>query len=361
MKKKIILLTCLLLTACTPKETKLYKKMTLDAGFDTTIAVNLYADSEKEFNEVAQEAFNNFLYLNNLFDKYNHYDNLNNIKTINDNAGKQPVKVDPILIDMLLLAKDFNEYSNGQFDITLGPVLNIWHDIREKAEKGEPITLPTDQQLQEAKVCSGWDKVEINENENTVYLNQPCASLDVGAIAKGYATQYVAKTLTDKGYTHGFLDAGHNIQILGSKNDGSPWRSGILAPTQNNMGHSLVFLDISEPTAFVTSGDYQRYFMVNDEIMHHIIDPDTLYPARHAKSITVLTPDSGIADILSTTLYTMTYQEGMEMIQTIQAQGIKAEALWIYDQVDEIKEENYYEKEGFYIIATDDFQERIKE
>lgn len=356
MKKIFLLCLCLLLSGCTQstKEKTLYQSSTLQAGFDTIITLKLYDDSEEKFNETFQKAAGVFLYYHQLFDKYNDYD-VNNIKTINDNAGIKPIEVDQTIIDLLLLAKQYSEYSSNQFNITLGPVLELWHDVREKAENNLEYTLPTQDELEKANVCSGWDKIEINDEENTVYLNQSCASLDVGAIGKGYATQKVAEYLISEGYTNGFIDAGGNIQFLGSKIDDEPWTVGIVTPSLTDQ-NSLVRLKIDEEYSFVTSGDYQRYFIYNDEIMHHIIDPDTLYPSKHARSVTILTKDSGIADILSTTLYTMTYQEGKTLIEQLNQSGIQAEVVWIYDTIDEIKDETYIEKNGYYIIHTSNLE-----
>lgn len=352
MKKIILLFLCLILTACSQpsKDKTLYKSSTLEAGFDTVITLQLYADSEEEFNETFQMAARGFLYFHQLFDKYNDYD-VNNIKTINDNAGIQPVEVNQEIIDLLLLAKEYSKISNNQFNITLGPVLELWHDVREKAENGQSYTLPTQDELKKASVCSGWDKVEINDDENTVYLTEACASLDVGAIAKGYAAQKVADYLKSEGYNNGIIDAGGNIQFLGSKITNEPWLVGITKPTLKAQ-NSIVRLNIAEENAFVTSGDYQRYFMHNDEIMHHIIDPETLYPSKHARSVTILTKDSAIADILSTTLYTMTYKEGKALIEQLNQLGVQTEVVWIYDTLDEIKNETYIEKDDFYIIHT---------
>ena len=352
MKKLVILCLCLLLSGCMQqtKDKTLYKSSTLQAGFDTVITLQLYADSEEKFNETFQIVAHGFLYFHQLFDKYNDYD-VNNIKTINDNAGIQPVEVNQEIIDLLLLAKKYSEISNNQFNITLGPVLELWHDVREKAENGQPYTLPTEDELNKAYVCSGWDKVKIDDDANTVYLTESCSSLDVGAIAKGYAAQKVADYLKSEGFNNGIIDAGGNIQFLGPKITNEPWVVGVTKPTLKAQ-NSIVRLNIAEENAFVTSGDYQRYFIHNDEIMHHIIDPETLYPSKHARSVTILTKDSGIADILSTTLYTMTYQEGKALIEQLNQSGVQAEVLWIYDTLDEIKNETYIEKDGFYMIHT---------
>ena len=353
MKKLILLFLCFTLSGCFQQknEKTLYKASTLQAGFDTVITLNLYDESQEKFNETFQKVGNIFLYYHQLFDKYNNYEGVNNIKTINDNAGKLPVEVEQTIIDLLILAKNYSEISNNQFNVTLGPVLKLWHDVREKAEQNLEYTLPSQAELKKASVCSGWDKVEINDEENTVYLTEACASLDVGAIAKGYTTEIVGNYLMSEGYTNGFINAGGNLKFLGSKVNGDSWVAGIETPSITE-ANSLVRLNLTDEVSLVTSGDYQRYFLYNDEIMHHIIDPDTLYPSRHARSVTILTKDSGVADILSTTLYTMTYQDGKTLIEELHQYGIEAEVIWIYDTINEIQNETYIEKNGYYIIHT---------
>ena len=358
LKKTSLLLISLLLIGCSPKEKQAYNDSTMQAGFDTVISIQLYTDSQEEFDAAFKKASDAFLYYNSLFDKYHDYD-VANIKTINDNAGIQPVEVSQEIIDMLLLSKEYSELSNYQFDVTLGPVLSLWHDVREKALNGEEYVLPAEEELQNAKACTGWDKVEINDEKNTVYLNQSCASLDVGAVAKGYATQKVTEMLLEEGYANGYVNAGGNVEFLGNKLNGDLWRTGILTPALQNSTTSIITLELGGQEAFVTSGDYQRYFIHDGNIMHHIIDPDTLYPARHAKSVTILCKDSGIADKLSTTLYTMTYQEGVSYLEKLKENNIEAEAVWIYDKTDEIENENYREKDGYYILTTPNIESKI--
>ena len=352
MKKILNILLIFLLIGCTSnKNLQIYEDYTINSGFDTIISYKLYSNSEKTFSEEIKKANNLFTYYHQLFDKYNNYE-INNIKTINDNAGIQPITVDQEIINLLNLSKQYSELSNNQFNITLGSVLKIWHDVREKALANESYTLPSQSELNEAYLKTGWDKVIIDDENNTVYLTESGVSLDVGAVAKGYATQKVGEMLIEDGFTNGFINAGGNILFLGPKPDNVAWNAGILSPTLNNSSNSLVILQINDNSSFVTSGDYQRYFIHENEIMHHIIDPDTLFPAKHAKSITILTKDSGIADILSTTLYTMTYQEGLGLINSLKSNGLDIEAVWIYDQTKEIENENYIVKDNFYVLST---------
>jgi thiamine biosynthesis lipoprotein len=113
----------------------------------------------------------------------------------------------------------------------------------------------------------------------------------------------------------------------------------------------------------VTSGDYQRYYTYKGKIMHHIIDPDTLMPARHSRSVTVITDNSGIADILSTTLYTMSHEEGVKLINRLQKEeNIQVNAIWVYDDIQ--KPENGTDAisvKGYQIVFSDGLKDKIKE
>ena len=132
MKKILsILLGALLLSGCSEKALHKYSMTATDIGFDTVVSFTAYTENEAAFNSYSAELKKQFRYYDRLFDKYNSYDGVNNIKTINDNAGRQPVKVEPVILDLLKLAKAYDTISNHQFDITMGSVLNIWHDYRE--------------------------------------------------------------------------------------------------------------------------------------------------------------------------------------------------------------------------------------
>lgn len=355
-------MSCLLLGGCmTKKELTLYKDSSFDSGFDTVIYFNAYMESEKEFNEAFTLVQDQFSYYNALFDKYHDYEGINNIKTINDNAGIAPVKVDEPILEMLLLSKQYSELSDNQFDITIGPVLEIWHEVREAANNNEPYILPTEEELNNAYACSGWDKVEIDEKNSTVYLNNSCAALDVGSVAKGFTAEKVSQMLMENGVESGILNAGGNVRTIGSK-QGNDWIAGIQTPEILNLSDYLMTLPISENRSLVTSGDYQRYFVDNDTIYHHIIDPDTLYPAKHANSVSVLSSDSGIADICSTMLFTLSYLEGKELVDKMKAQGIDISVVWIYKDTSEL--ENFEDEilviKPYYVMATEDIYEQIQ-
>lgn len=349
------------MNGCKDKEMTLYKASSFDSGFDTVIYLNAYMESEEEFNQIFELTKKEFTYYNALFDKYHTYEGINNIKTINDNAGIQPVKVNEDIIELLLLSRQYSQLSHNQFDITMGPVLKIWHNVRELANQDEPITLPSQEELQKAYACTGWDKVEINEEESTVYLNNSCASLDVGSVAKGFATEKTSQMLIDHGLTSGIVNAGGNVRTIGSKL-GKDWVAGIQTPEIYNLSEYILTLPIHENLSLVTSGNYQRYFIHEDEIYHHIIDPSTLYPARHADSISILAEDSGIADICSTMLYTLSYEDGKALVDHLDKQGVHINVVWVYKSMDEIMEykEDILEIGNYYILATEDIKNLLE-
>lgn len=359
MKKYTILLaTLLLLSGCGAKQETLtkYSADTLSAGFDTFITLVGYTKDQASFDVYFEQLKEEFTYYNALFDKYNTYEDYNSIKAINDNAGKQAVEVEPAVIEMIELAQEYNEITNGQFDITFGPVLEIWHQYRDAGtianENGETPKLPSITILEEAAACTGFDLIEVDKEASTVYLTKECASLDVGAIAKGFATEKVAQSLEAAGLTTGIINAGGNVRLIGEKPDASAWTIGVQIPDPTT-GGSLGNLKFNESYSMVTSGDYQRYFEYEGKKMHHIIDPSTLYPSTYSRSVTVVTPDSGIADALSTTLYTMSYEDGLALIETLRTQyNLEVGAVWVFDETTPVPDGVTTLKTGVYEIIT---------
>ncbi len=366
MKKiTIIAIIALLFTGCTAKkELAMYSNTTVSAGFDTYISIKASAYSKEEFDTYFNSSIENFIYLNKLFDIYHTYDGINNLKSVNDNAGIQPLEVDPILIEMLSLAKEYYDLSNGEFDITLGPVLKIWHEYRTQGllnmAEGKSGSTPSLEELQEAYKCVGWQYVEIDKTNNTVFLNNACASLDVGGIAKGFSTEYVAEKLEENNIAVGIVDAGGNNRTINSKLDNTPWRVGIQSPTGS--ADSIIAVTIDGSMSFVTSGDYQRYYLSEDgNTYHHIIDPSTLFPADYYNSVSIITDDSGIADALSTTLFTVDFETGNQIIDEFRKNNPDStlEVIWIMTPEKKVDTQYIKEKNGYYIAYTSGLENKI--
>ena len=168
--------------------------------FNTLITVVAYTRSEQEFDSCFATMRGRFRELHQLYDIYNDYQGINNVKTINDNAGVQPVNVDSEIIDLLLCAKDWYRRTGGKTNVAMGAVLRIWHDYREEGQSDpENAKLPPVEDLREAERHTDIDKIIIDADNSTVYLPDPKMSLDVGAVAKGFATEIVAREMAEAG------------------------------------------------------------------------------------------------------------------------------------------------------------------
>lgn len=327
----ILLSFLLLLTGCRRSPASEYERYSRSflGTFDTIIQFVAYAKSEEEFETYYQLLESRFQELHQLYDIYHEYEGINNIKTINDNAGRKPVPAAQEIIDLLLFAKDWHQRTGGRTNIAMGPVLKIWHDYRTEGIKDpDKAQLPPPEELRQAARYTDLDQVIVDPEEGTVYLAEEGMSLDVGAIAKGYAVELVVQEVVAAGLEAGIISAGGTVRTIGKPLDGQRerWSIGIQDPIASLHGNSDYFdtLFVTD-AAIVSSGDYQRYYTVDGEIYHHIIDPDTLMPAKYYKGVTIVAPDSGLADFLSTTAFLLPYPESRGLIDSLPG----VEALWV--------------------------------
>ena len=288
--------------------------------FDTVTVIVGYAEDEETFSELSDGFRSRLREYHELYDIYNDYDGVNNIKTINDNAGGEPVEVDQRIIDLLLFAKDMYERTDGRTNVMLGSVLSLWHDARE-AGIDDPARayLPDGAELEAANGHVSMDALVIDDEANTVQITDPEASLDVGAVAKGYAVQRVCDEMPS-----GLLvSVGGNVCATGPRpTDGSDWVVGVQDPDGGTNDYLLtVNLTLG---SIVSSGDYQRYYTVDGVRYSHIIDPETLYPPTLWRAVSVLVDDSGVGDALSTALFCLDLEDGQALLDEF-----GAEAVWI--------------------------------
>ena len=298
--------------------------------FNTYSAIYTYGDeSDDNIEKYAAITEEILSYYHELFDIYFEYSGVNNIRTINKNAGKKPVEVDEELIDFLLYCKELYTLTGGKTNVMLGSVLKIWHDCREDAEDDfgylDPAEIPTSKALEAANAHTSIDSLIIDKEAGTVYISDPKASIDVGAIAKGYTVEIIYDRLVKEGADSVALNIGGNLRTIGLKPDGKHWVTGITNPDKESDQTLKCRLEIAS-TSVVTSGDYERYFYAGDKKYHHIIDPETLFPAEYFASVSIITPDSGLADALSTALFCMSYEDGLALVESIG----NVDVIWIY-------------------------------
>ena len=335
MFRKIVslVLVLLMLTGCTTPaqevEKKQYKASFLSL-FDTVTTILGYAETEEEFETITDQIHADLEKYHKMFDIYNDYE-MNNIKTINDQAGIAPVKVEREIIELLLDCKEYYNLTGGKVNVAMGSVLKLWHDARE-AGINDPLNayLPDEAALKEAALHCNIDDVVIDEAESTVFIKDAKLRLDVGAVAKGWATERVCQEAPE-----GMLvSVGGNVKATGPKPKDVSWVVGIQSPWGDH-SENVHTLYVNRECV-VTSGDYQRYYTVDGEIYHHLIDPETLYPGRQWKAVSVVCEDSGLADALSTALFLLPKEEGEKIVTENGAL-----ACWI------ASEEEIYYSEGF--------------
>lgn len=323
----LLLLQLSSLYSCAEKPRRM-SKMYYDF-FDTVSYIVGYETDEQKFEENCAFAADMLGEYHMLYDIYYEYADINNIKTINKNAGVAPVVVDERIIDLLEYSIDMYYKTNGLFNIALGAVLSIWHDYREAAadarENGTEPAVPTMEELRAASLHCNINDIVIDRENSTVYLKDPEMSLDVGSVAKGYATEMTARALAERGVVNYALNVGGNVRTIGTKEDGGAWAAGIQNPDENADMPYVVRVGL-EDMSLVTSGTYERYYMSNGVRYHHIINPNTLMPENDYLSVSILTDDSALGDVLSTAVFNMSYEEGSAFIEAYDG----VEAFWIF-------------------------------
>ena len=316
MKKRITaLLLAAALTFCAllalsscKKEDKITPRQALLSldFFDTVSYVYDYSgSSEEEFNATVSSLKERLEELGKLYDIYESYDGITNVKDINDRAGEGPVKVDKDIIDLLIYAKEIYGKTDGQCNIALGAVLKIWHEHRTAGrENPDTATLPDMQELLAAREHTDINDVIINEAEGTVEITDAELSLDVGAVAKGYACEIIAQELEAEGKRGYVLDLGGNLRAVGTKKDGSGWKTGIKNPDTTAQNRYVYYHELKNE-AIATSGDYERFYTVGGIRYHHIINLETLMPESYYRSVSVISPNAALSDALSTAIFNM--------------------------------------------------------
>ena len=307
--------------------------------FDTVSVVEGYAKSEEDFDKVTQQVFAALEEYHKLFDIYNSYEGINNLRKINKlyDGEHKVVTVDRKIIDMLLYAKKMYNVTGGEMNIAMGSVLSIWHDYRAEADDNYGFgKLPPMDELEEAAKHTNINDLIIDEENCTVYLADPQMKLDVGAIAKGYAVEMVAQMLEQQGITGYVINVGGNIRTVGVKGNGDKWLAGIEAPSDDFDEPYLAYLGLAGET-IVTSGSYQRYSIVDGKEYHHIIDKDTLMPAKGFLSVSVICQNSADGDGLSTALFCMSLEDGMALVESLEG----VEAHWVLEDGTRVKSSGF--------------------
>ena len=248
---------------------------------------------------------------------------------VNMNAGLAPVRVSPELIEVLDKAIIYAEKSGGFFDPTIGPLVKLW-GIGSDSER-----IPDEEEILEALDLVNYREIEINHAERTVFLKRRGMSLDLGAIAKGYTADEVAKLAAQEGAKRAIIDLGGDIYALGERQAGKKadtdetyWRIGIQDP-RDNRGNYIGILRVKN-SSVVTSGNYERFFEQDGKRYNHILSVEDGFPVENGLiSVTITADRAADADALSTAAFALGWERGRELI----AQVNGAEGIFVFDDL----------------------------
>lgn len=279
---------------------------------DTLVSIRVYGHDPEELRTAVAAAYEEMHRIADLADRFpspgTSACNLSDVCRINEQAGIAPVRVDADTLAMLALAQTYHDLSAGAFDVTIGPLMDLW------GFTGRNPQVPSPAAIAAALTLVDNSRLQVNAAEQTVYLQRGGMKLDLGAVAKGYATEKALQALVRHGIKKALIDAGGNIRVLGSNVRDIPWRIGIKDPRQ---AETMVAVLALEDAAAVTSGDYYRYFEADGHRYHHILDPRSGYPASDNRSVTVICKDAGLGDVLSTAFFVLKGEEAVALAEKI--------------------------------------------
>ncbi len=294
MKKFITLFLTIIFTIalCSCKTLKLYKLSDTYFIMDTPCTITAGGTDEAKLKEAIQKAFNKVCKIESYTD---YYLASSDVANINSAKANEPTTVSDDVINILQVALEICDKSEGAFDITVAPLKDIW------GFKEEVHTIPTDSEISAALSCVGYRNIHIDTENKTVTKNSDLTKIDLGGCAKGYAADKALEILKEHGVTYALIDFGGNILTYGHNptNQNGEWVIGIQKPFSQSGEYSNT-LSVSNK-AVVTSGTYQRYFEYDGKLYHHILDTSTGYPADNGiQSATIISDSALYADCLST-------------------------------------------------------------
>ena len=362
-KMGLIFLISVLIFSCFNNKEKVYTE-TVDGLFDTVHVISGYDKSEQEFKKKVKFYQEEMEKLHKLYTSYEDFQGINNISTINENAGIKPVKVDRNIIDLLKDTLERNKEISNKVNIAAGNVIDLWDKAKMEGK------LPEQSELEKMQKCAKTENIVIDEQNSTVFIKERCTKLNLGAVAKGYAVEQVTKKMEKAGMTSFIISAGGNVKVVGKrkipkkeseitdlKSCKDQFCIGIALPLYNdnnidksnpyNNGKNDYLAKIAtENMSIVTTGNYQRYFVMDNKVYGHVINLETLKPEDSFASVSVITEDSGLADFMSTTLFLLSYEEGKALIEKM-GKKEKIDVIWAMKNGDVISSEGLISGENY--------------
>lgn len=301
----LILTSCLLLFIFIPgckNNKQVFSKTQVLMG--TIAEIKIIDDDPHRAEEVIKKCFDR---IKEIEDTMSFQDPKSELSFLNQQAGKK-IKVSKDLFYVLEKSLNYAKISDGAFDVTIGPLTELWGFNENKG------IIPSQDKIAQRAVLVDYRWVELNAKKREVFLQQKGMKIDLGGVAKGYAVEEAIDIIKEAGIKDALVDIGRNIKVIGRNPYGKIWKIGLQHPRQPQEILSILPL---ENTAVATSGDYEHFFIHQGRRYHHIIDPKSGYPTNACISVTIITPSAMIADILSTTVFVLGEEAGMNLIERL--------------------------------------------
>ncbi len=320
------------LTSCTKCDMKSLKKTRM--LMDTVCEITVVSHDSQLNEKVVDIAFKEI----ERIDKLCGYSKESEVTKINCKAAKIPVKANNEVVSLLSRSVEISRITDGMFDITISPIVTLWGFETPKNR------VPTKSEIEKSIKLVNYNNIRINKTDSTVYFTKPGMKIDLGGIAKGYAVKTTMDIIKNMGIKNSMVNLGGDIEVSGNR-DGKnlPWRIGVQHPRKPDQ---LVTILEYNNKSVVTSGDYERCFFFDGKRYHHIMNPETGYPADNGCiSVTIIAEDNVLADGLSTGIFVLGHEKGIKLVESLKnveaiiitetatgtkivlSKGIKAQAL----------------------------------
>jgi len=307
-------LVAALLTACAgaperdhtrpSKEPYAFSTQTVTMG--SSLQVTLWTADDPGATSASDAVFAEFDRLDRLLSVWKEG---SDVLRINAGAGREPVHVSAETIEVLTIARQVSEWTDGTFAVTFGALADLW-----RFDHDQDNTIPDPAVVRQRLPLADYRGLEIDARAGTAFLRRKGMRVHLGGIGKGYAVDRAVALFRSRGLKDFMIQAGGDLYVAGVK-DGRPWRLGIRDP-RGPADRSFAQLDLSDGT-FSTSGDYERFFMKDGRRYHHILDLRVGEPARLCRSVTLVTDRAVLADALAKGVFILGPDQGMALIEKL--------------------------------------------
>ncbi len=326
----------LLFVSCVSKPKEIEKTI---FSLDTYIRIIMICEdkqkSQKIFDSLEQETNR----INNLF---NRYSQSSEVYRINNTNSTTEFKINHEVAKLVAISNNVSMQTQGAFDISIGPIKDLWGFGTGLTQK-----VPSPKELDSVLLLVDYKNISVDTNKNTIKFSKPKVQIDLGGIAKGYVLKRLGDIILSFGINYFLVEAGGDIYAHGRKHDNSRWVVGLMHPRNKNKLYAKFTL--KDNVSVVTSGDYERFFMVGNKRYHHIFSSKTGYPAKNCVSVSILAKDPTIADAFSTAIFVMPPSEGIKLLN----KNKDIEGLIISNKDDSLR---YYISDNFKNMADVEIQ-----